>query len=169
MFFNHYRTQMHQHKIGPGWQQSVAPVERAHLGLRFFTQYCLLKPDVTEIEAMRVSFNVETSTFMAAQNKDMYVNNIKHKLVMMSSARQQRLQQGSMGQIGQSVQIGIIGQPGSRQGTSQQFNSAFPKAQLQRPIEMSSVPTRQGQNHQQMNLHNHHRPKLRLSTSFPDD
>tara|TARA_R110002003_G_scaffold103_7_gene8149 strand:- start:10471 stop:15027 length:4557 start_codon:yes stop_codon:yes gene_type:complete len=154
-FIQHYRSQQQQNKIPPGWQQSVSPEERGQLGLQFFTQYRLLKTDVSEMEAMRASVNFETQNFMAAQSKDQYVNNIKQKLMMMTSARQQQLQrmQANMGQMGNmnginAAQMGMMGQQGPqgpRQGTPQQFNPAFPNAQLRQPMQVSPVPMPQGQ------------------------
>ncbi|KAH7070639.1 hypothetical protein BKA63DRAFT_82093 [Paraphoma chrysanthemicola] len=160
-FIQHYRTQQQQNKIPPGWQQSVSPEERGQLGLQFFTQYRLLKTDVSEMEAMRASVNFETQNFMAAQSKDQYVNNIKQKLMMMTSARQQQLQrmQNNMGQMGNmngmgNAQMGMMGQQGPqgpRQGTPQQFNPAFPNAQLRQPMQVSPVPMPQGQPNMGMN------------------
>jgi hypothetical protein len=150
-FIQHYRSQLQQQKIPPGWQQSVQPEERGQLCLQFFTQYRLLKPNSNEMEAMRASVNFETQTFIGAQSKDQYVTNIKQKLIMMTTARQQQLQQmqGNLGQQNNpinamnSAQMNMMGQPGAqgiRQGTPQQFNPAFPNAHLQRPMQVSGVP-----------------------------
>jgi len=161
-FVQHYRNQLQQQKIPQGWQQGISPEERAQLCQQFYTQYRLLKPDASEMEAMRASVNFETQNFMASPSKDHYVNNIKSKLMVMTQARQQQLSrmQGSLGPMNNPMngmnpaQMGMMGQPGPqgpRQGTPQQFNPAFPNAQLQRPMQISPVPMSQGQSSMGMN------------------
>ncbi|KAH8698037.1 hypothetical protein GQ44DRAFT_832316 [Phaeosphaeriaceae sp. PMI808] len=87
-FVQVYRSQIQKGKIPHGWQQSVPPEERGQLGLQFFTRYRLLRPDTSEIEAMRASVNFETQTFLGAPSKEQYINHYKQKLMMMINARQ---------------------------------------------------------------------------------
>jgi hypothetical protein len=155
-FVSHYRTQQQHNKVPQGWQQSTSPEERGQLALQFFTQYRLLKPDLSELETMRVSLQFETHNFMTAPSKEQYHHQIRQKLLMMTSARQQQLQRVAGGMAGMNGQIngmnpaqmnmmGQMGQQAPRQGTPQQFNPAFPNAHLQRPMQVSPVPPAQGQ------------------------
>ena len=160
-FIQHYRVQQQQGKIPNGWQQGTPPEERGQLALQFFTQYRLLKPEIAEVESMRAALQFETQTFMSSSTKDQYVSNIKQKLIVMTTARQQQLQQRMQGGApnnmnnpmngmngmnpAQMNMMNQMGQQGARQGTPQQFNPAFPNAQLQRPMQVSPVPMTQGQ------------------------
>ncbi|KAH7402356.1 hypothetical protein DE146DRAFT_463601 [Phaeosphaeria sp. MPI-PUGE-AT-0046c] len=162
-FISHYRQQLQQGKVPPGWQQSVPPEERGQLGQQFYTQYRMLKSDVSEMEAMRASVNFETQTFMAAHSKDQYMNNIKQKLMMMTQARAQRMQGQISNPMGamNNPQMGIMPQQNAqnpRQGTPQQFNPAFPNPQLQRPMQVSSVPM--GQNPSSIGMNNGGQPHI---------
>ncbi|CAA9958889.1 hypothetical protein CFE70_002407 [Pyrenophora teres f. teres 0-1] len=151
-FIQHYRVQQQQGKIPNGWQQTTQPEERGQLALQFFTSYRLLKPEFSEVEVMRAALQYETQTFMSAASKDQYVNSIKQKLMMMTNARQQRLQGGvpnpmnnpMNGMNPAQMHMMQMNQQGPRQGTPQQFNGAFPNAQLQRPMQVSPVPMAQG-------------------------
>ena len=151
-FIQHYRVQQQQGKIPNGWQQATAPEERGQLALQFFTSYRLLKPELSEVEVMRAALQYETQTFMSAASKDQYVNSIKQKLMMMTNARQQRLQAGVPNPMNNPINgmnpaqmhMMQMNQQGPRQGTPQQFNGAFPNAQLQRPMQVSPVPMAQG-------------------------
>jgi hypothetical protein len=159
-FVQHYRVQQQQGKIPAGWQQTTSPDERGQLALQFFTQYRLLKPDIPEVESMRAALQFETQNFMSAQSKEQYLSQIKQKLIVMTTARQQQLQrlQGGIpnnmnnamngmtpAQMNMMGQMGQMGQQGARQPAPQQFNPAFPNAQLQRPMQVSPVPMAQGQ------------------------
>ncbi|KAA8624720.1 hypothetical protein PtrV1_00400, partial [Pyrenophora tritici-repentis] len=151
-FIQHYRLQQQQGKIPNGWQQTTQPEERGQLALQFFTSYRLLKPELSEVEVMRSALQYETQTFMSAASKEQYVNSIKQKLMMMTNARQQRLQGGvpnpmnnpMNGMNPAQMHMMQMNQQGPRQGTPQQFNGAFPNAQLQRPMQVSPVPMAQG-------------------------
>ncbi|KAI4688746.1 uncharacterized protein J4E84_004676 [Alternaria hordeiaustralica] len=159
-FIQHYRVQQQQGKIPNGWQQGTQPEERGQLALQFFTQYRLLKPEIAEVESMRAALQFETQTFMSSSTKDQYVSNIKQKLIVMTTARQQQLQQRMQGgvpnnmnnpmngmnpaQMNQMNMMNQMSQQGARPG-GPQFNPAFPNAQLQRPMQVSPVPMSQGQ------------------------
>ncbi|KAF5852140.1 hypothetical protein GGP41_000897 [Bipolaris sorokiniana] len=156
-FVQHYRVQQQQGKIPTGWQQTTSPDERGQLALQFFTQYRLLKPDIPEVESMRAALQFETQNFMSAASKEQYLSQIKQKLIVMTTARQQQLQrlQGGMPNNMNNAMNGMtpaqmnmmnqMGQQGARQPQPQQFNPAFPNAQLQRPMQVSPVPMTQGQ------------------------
>lgn len=155
-FVTHYRQQLQQNKVPQGWQQQISPEERGQLCQQFYTQYRLLKPEAAEMEVMRAAVNFETQNFVGSTSKEQYVNNVKSKLMMMTQARQQQVSRmgGNLGPMNNGMgamnpaQMGMMGQPGPsgpRQGAQQQFNPAFPNAQLQRPMQVSPVPMSQGQ------------------------
>jgi hypothetical protein len=163
-FISHYRGQQSQGKIPNGWQQGTSPEERGQLALQFFTQYRLLKPEIAEVESMRAALQFETQTFMSSSTKDQYVSNIKQKLIALTTARQQQLQQRMQGGVpnnmnnpmngmnpAQMNMMNQMAQQGARPGGPQQFNPAFPNAQLQRPMQVSPVPMTQGQSSMGMN------------------
>ena len=58
-----------------------------------------LKPEIAEVESMRAALQFETQTFMSSSIKDQYVSNIKQKLIVMTTARQQQLQQRMQGGV----------------------------------------------------------------------
>jgi hypothetical protein len=87
-FLQHYRMQLQQGRFPPGWQQSVLPEERSQLGEQFYKQYCMLRPEVPEVEAMRESISFETQAFISAQIKNQYVYNMNQKVMSMLHAWQ---------------------------------------------------------------------------------
>ncbi|CAN9280438.1 unnamed protein product [Alternaria alternata] len=103
-FVQHYRFQQQQGKIPHGWQQGTPPEERGQLALQFFTQYRLLKPEIAEVESLRAALQFETQTFMSSKTKDEYVSDIKQKLIVMTTARQQQPQQQPQQQVNQRMQ-----------------------------------------------------------------
>ncbi|PSN67673.1 hypothetical protein BS50DRAFT_347014 [Corynespora cassiicola Philippines] len=159
----HYRNQQAQGKIPQGWQQTVQPQERAALALQFYTSYRLVKPDLNEMEAMRMSMQFETQAFNNSPSKDQYQSTIKSKFQAMQNLRQQQAQgmqnnlNNPMNAMNAMNQMGMMGQPGvqaPRQNTPQQFPQGFANPQLQRPMQASPIPMAQNPSQMGMNAGN---------------
>lgn len=158
----HYRAQ--QPKAPGGWQQAVPPEERATIALQFFTSYRLMKSDLSEPDALRMSITLETQTFMSSQTKELYTSQLRARLTAMTTTRQQQLQgqqlQGLQPNANNpmnpmnAAQMGMLGQPGMqgpRPNNPQQLPQGFPNAQLGRPMQASPIPMTQGQSSMGMN------------------
>lgn len=77
-FLTHYSN--NQSKAQQGWWQSVQPQERASHARRFFSYYCMLKPDVPEKGALLNAVQFESLAFTGSQTKEQYNKAMKEEL-----------------------------------------------------------------------------------------
>jgi hypothetical protein len=140
-FITHYRNELQQGKIRPGWQQNVRLEERAQFALQHYNSYRLLEPNVTGETAMHASTSLEGRLFISARSREQYFEFAQQKLLKLVEklgqfAEQDSSSQNTPGSRGAQHALQVPREDPQEESSraAQQESSALPDSHFGLPI-----------------------------------